>query len=108
MPYDLTLSLVHLDHLPQQLFHAFSFRTDRRHHRHPDHLSHLLVIESGPGTFQLVVHIQGDHTLHVHVDQLRGQVEITFQVRRVYHIDNHVGSVIHDILPDIFLLIRIS
>ena len=61
------------DRLPQ-IFHSEAIAGDCRDNRHADHLSEQFRVEMVAGAFQLVVHVQCNHHLAVHVDQLGGEI----------------------------------
>ena len=50
---------------------------------------------------QLIVHVQGHHGPKVHVDDLRGQVQVPFDVGGVHDIDHNVRHRIDQVLPDV-------
>ena len=56
----------------------------------------LDVIQFVAAAFQFVIHIQCDDHTHIHVNQLGGKIEITFQVGRVCHIDDYIRSFFND------------
>ncbi len=80
----------------------------RRHHRHAEQSLKFTVIQNVSLFFQLVVHIQGNHHLKVHVDELGGQEEVPFQVGRIHNIQYHVRLVVDYGMADIFFLRAVS
>ena len=94
-------TLVHLDDMAEQLFHALARLERRGHHRHAEQGTQRREVHMVAATFKLVVHIQGAHHLDVHVDKLRRQVEVALQVAGVDNVDHHIGHLFHQVLPDI-------
>ena len=50
---------------------------------------------------KLVIHIQGTYHTHIHIHQLRRQVKVALEIRRVNHIDDHIGMLLHQVFTDI-------
>ena len=52
----------------------------------------------------LVKHIQGTHHLHVHIDQLGGEIEVSLQITGIDDVDNDIGCLVNDLFTYIQLL----
>ena len=102
------LLLIDLDHPFKKRVNAKTGLTDRRDDGRSDHLPQRVIVELVPLSLQFVIHIQGDHHPLVHVDQLRGQVEVALQVRAIHHVDHHVGLLLVEVLAHIQLLRRVG
>ena len=76
--------------------------------RHADHLAEELAVEADTGTVEFVDHVQGYDHAAVHVDKLGGQIEISFEIRSIHHINYNVRSFITEIFPDIEFLRRVG
>ena len=87
----------------EKLFYAFSGATDGRQHRHTEQLTELYVIQRVPASFQFVVHVKRDNHAHVHVNKLGSEVEITFQVACIHHVDDNVRCFLDDVFTHIKL-----
>ena len=79
---------------------------DRGDHRHAEPgFQHLQVDLQAPALGH-VHHVQDDDDRHSHLEKLEGQAEPPAQVRRVDHIDDHVGTVFEQEPPGDALLQR--
>ena len=94
-------AFVSLDDDMEELVDALSRTTDGWHHRHPNQFAQLLVIQLVSACFQFIEHVQCNHHLHVHVDELRGEIEVALQIRRIHYVDDKVRSFLNDVLADI-------
>ena len=65
---------IHLDNPVEQFFDAEARFADGRDDRAAYHACQRFVIELVTGLFQFVVHVEGNHHLYVHIDQLGSQV----------------------------------
>ena len=87
----------------EQLPDAPSRCEDGRHHGHSQQHSQFLIVYVVATVFHLVVHVQGAYHGHVHVYELRGKVEVAFQVRCVYHVDDDVRRLVHELFAHVEL-----
>ena len=78
------------------------------HHRHAEHRAQMLVIEYGAARFEFVVHVERHDHLGIDVDQFGGKIEITFEIRGHYGVDDHVGRVVHQMAAHVQLFGRIG
>lgn len=101
-------AFVNIDNHMEQLFNAFSATADRRQHRNSEQLAELHIIQRVSTGFQLIVHVQCNHHAHIHVNQLGGEIEIAFQVGRVYNIDNDIRRFIDNVPADIDFFGRVG
>ena len=101
-------AFVNLDDIVEKLVYPDRRTAHRRHHRHADQLAQFFMVELVSAGFKLVVHVQGDDHLHIHVDELGGQIEVPFQIGCVHHIDDDVRGFLDDVLAYIDFLRRIS
>ena len=102
------VGLVEVYHRAEQLFHAAPRGEHRGHHRHPEEAAQLVVVHVVAPLLGLVKHVQGAHHAQVHVDELRGEVEVALEVGRVYHVDHHVGRLLDDLLAHVEFLGRVG
>ncbi len=58
--------------------------------------------------FQFVVHVEGNHHTHVHVNQLAGQVQVAFQVGSIDDIDHDVRLFFFQVFAYIELFRRVG
>ena len=101
-------TLVTLDDDVEELLDARPCASYGRHYRHPDQFAQLLVVQLVATALQLVVHVQCHHHHHVHVDKLCGEVQVSFQVRAVYHVDDDVRHLLDDVLAHVNFFGRVS
>ena len=105
---NIVATFVTLDDDVEKLVNAYSRASYGRHHRHTDQFAQLLVVQLVTAVLQLVVHVQCHYHHHVHVDELRGEVKVSFQIRAVYHVHDDVRSLVDDVLAYIDFLRRVS
>ena len=72
--------LVYLDYGIEKLVYSPSRRCYRRHERDSEHFTEGFVIELSVSFLQLVIHVEVDHHRQVHVYELRGQIQVAFQI----------------------------
>ena len=107
MPYGRLFVLEYFGYGIEQPADAGSLRSDRRNDRNAQHAAQVFVIEPCAGLFHLIVHVQGDDHLDVHVDKLRGEEQVAFQVGRIDDVDHHVRHFAQDVGANIQLFGRI-
>ena len=66
------------------------------------------MVELVSACLKLVVHVQGNDHLHIHVNELCGQVKVAFKVRCVHHIDDHIRSFFNDMFAYIDFFWRVG
>ena len=57
---------------------------------------------------QFVIHVQRHDHRHIHVDELGCEVEVTFQVRGIHHVDDDIRCLLDDIFSYIEFFRRVS
>ncbi len=81
---------IYVNHTLKQLFNTISFGADGRYDWNPDHFRQRMVIEFIPLINHFVMHVQCNDHFYIHIDQLGGEVKISFQVFTVENIDYHI------------------
>ena len=99
--------LVDLDDGVEQFRDTPAVAAHRRADGHAQQASQLLRVQLVAFVLQLVVHVQGHHGPEVHVDDLRRQVQVPFNVGGVHDIDHDVRHRIDEVLPHIQLFWRV-
>ena len=94
-------TFVNTDNNVKKIFDAFARTRNGRNHRNTKEFTQFHVIQRVATGFQFIVHIERHHHTHVHVNQLGSEVQITFQIGRIYHIDNNVRCFINNMMTDI-------
>ena len=84
------LLFINLDDPVEQFFDAESAPAHCRDNGAADHAGQRFIVKLVPGIFQLVIHVQGNDHLHIHVNQLGCQVKVALQVGSIYHIDDNI------------------
>ena len=87
---ELTGSLVYLNHRTKQFFDTHAILEGCGYHRCTKQGAEGIEIDMIATTLKLIVHIQGTHHADVHIHQLCGEVEVTFNIRRVDNVDDHI------------------
>ena len=59
-------------------------------------------------SFQFIVHVEGDDHTHIHVDQLAGQIQITFQVGSIDYINHDIRLFFIQVLANVELFRSVS
>ena len=90
-----------LDDLVEQLVDAFAAASGGRHDRHAEEGAELVDVKLVAALLELVEHIEGHHHREVHVDELGGEVEVALEVAAVHHVEDDVGILLDDMLPDV-------
>ena len=78
------------------------------HHRTAQCLAQLPDIDLIPVAPHNIHHIQRNHDGNPHFGQLRGQIEIAFDIGGVHQIQNGVRPLLHQIIPGNHFLQRIG
>ncbi len=97
----------HVDDGFEQLADAFPAVGHGRDDRDADHAGQTAVIELRARFLQLVEHVQRDDHLEVHVDELRGEKQVAFEVRGIDHVDDHVGHFAEQVAAHVELFGRV-
>ena len=71
-------------------------------------LPKLLEVNLVPRAIHQVHHVDGHHHRHADLGQLRGQVEITLDVRAVHNVQDRGGLLVHQKVPRDLLLERVG
>ena len=87
----------------EQLLHPFPILKRGRYHRRTEERRQHLQVNGVTATLKLIIHIQGTYDGEVHVKQLCRQIEVALDIRRVNHVDNHIGSLLCEVLTHIKL-----
>ena len=88
----------------EEFLHALTGGEDGRHHGHTEELGKLVVIYMVASLYRLVEHVQRYHHVYVHINELGGEVEVALQVGCVDDIDDHIRSLLHQLLAYIKFL----
>ena len=88
--------------------HAFVLHGADGHHGNAQGRAELLHLHRAPVGPQLVHHVEGEDRGHLQLQELEGQVQVAFDIRRVDDIDDGVGLFLDDkvLRHDFFLRIR--
>ena len=97
-----------LDDLVEKAADAVAAASGSRHDRHPEEGAELVDVELVAAFLELVVHVEGHHHRDVHVDKLRGEVEVALEVAAVHHVEDDVGVLFDDVLADVQFFGRIG
>ena len=62
----------------------------KRNHRHTETFSEDIQIQMQAALFRDVDHVRRNHHRDLHVNKLRGQEQVTFDIRGINNIDNEV------------------
>ena len=101
-------TLVHLDDGAEEVLHASSALERCGHERHAEERAQRGQVDAVAALLKLVVHVQRADHRHIHVHQLRGEVEVALQIGGIDHVDDHVGHLLHQMSPDVELLGRVA
>ena len=93
--------------MSHQLIDAFIFRRRNRHDRYAEVTLHAVDVDGAAIALQLVHHVEGDHHRDVQLDQLHGEIEVSFNVGGIDDIDDAFRSVVQDKLTGDDLLARV-
>ena len=93
--------LIDLDDHAKEILDTHAALERRGHHRHTKEGAQCRQVYLVATTFKLVVHIQGAHQTEVHVDKLRRQIEVAFQVRGVDDVDDHIRHLFRQVLTHV-------
>ncbi len=75
-----------------------------RTYRHSQKVAQLLGIQLVTFRLQFVIHIQSHYDSEVHIDYLRRQIKIPFDVGCVHHVDYDIGNILDKIFADVEFL----
>ena len=103
-----TGAFIHLYDGAEEFLHAHAVLERCGHHWHTKQRTECLQVYGIATPLKLIVHVQGTHQPDVHIYQLRREIEVTFEVRRVDDVDNHIRHLIREVLAHIELLGRIA
>ena len=101
-------TLIHLNHGAEQLFNTHTVLKRRGNQWCTQQCGEHFEIHLVTALLKFVIHIQGAHYRQVHIQQLRGQIKIALQIRRVNHIDDNIGNIVCQMLAHIKFLRRIA
>ena len=90
--------LINGDDGVEKLGDSFSAAAHRRTDGNTQKDSQLLFVQLVPLVLQFVVHVQGHHQPEVHIDELRGKVEVSLDVGGVHYVDDDVGHALQQML----------
>ena len=93
--------LVEIHDLGHHLLDAGASRGDRRDDGEAEEFAEGVDIKLVAVFLQFVVHIEGHHHGHVHVDELGGEEEVAFEVRGIDDVEHDVGVLLHNVLADV-------
>ena len=94
-------SLIQTDNNVEQVVNAFARTTYCWYHRYSQQFAQLVVVQFVAAVLQGIVHVQCHYHAHVHINKLGREVEITFQVACIHHVDDNVGCFLDDVFTHI-------
>ena len=97
-------SFIHLDDGVEEFVNTTSTLEDRGNHRESQQFTQLLRLNMITTLLGLIKHIQGTHHLHVHIDQLGGEIKVSLQITGIDDVDNDIGCLVNDLFTYIQLL----
>ena len=89
------------DDYVEERIDTLSVAADGRYNGDSQQFSQFFVIQDIPAMLQHVIHIQCDDHPDIHVNQLRGQVEVALQISRIDYVDDYVRSFLNDVFSHI-------
>ena len=89
------------DHRIEKFGDPFTAAADRRAHRDAEQVAELGGVEPVALRPQFVVHVQRHDDAEVHVDELRGEIEVAFDIRGVDDVDDDVRHGFDQVLAHI-------
>ena len=88
-----------VDRMADQLIHALIFGGGDRDHGHAEHGFHFIDLEGTAVAGDFVHHIQGNYHRRLHLQQLHGKIEVTFDVGGVDDVDDGFGLLVQNKIP---------
>ena len=107
MPYTGVTILINIYQFFEKFIHANALGSHSRNDGNAKHLAQCIVFELHATLFQLIIHIQGNNHLYIHINKLRSQEQIPFQIRGIDNIDNNIGHFFHYMRSHIQFLRRV-
>ena len=92
----------------EQVFHPTSSLEDSRYDRCSEEFTYLFVVHIVATFLSFVEHIEGAHHSQVHVDELCGEIQVTFEVACVDDIDYYVRRFLNNLFSHIQFFWRIG
>ena len=96
--------LVDADNRLEELVYALAAARHGGDHRRAEQFAERSVVEPVPALFDFVIHVQRHDHRQIHVDELRREVEVALQVRRVDDVEHHVGRLLDELPAHVALL----
>ena len=97
-------ALVHIDYDVEKGVDTLAGLEDRWDDGRTEESGEDIAVECVAAGLHLVVHIEGADHLEVHVDELRREVEIAFEVAGVDDVDDDIGRLLDKLFADVHLL----
>ena len=94
-------TFVEIDNDMEKTVYSDIFLANSRYHRNTEQIAQQAVIKGITAGFQFIVHIEGYYHAYIHIDKLGSKIEITLQVGRIDHINDHIRRFINDVAADI-------
>ena len=101
---DVVGTFIHVDDDMEQQVDVAATLKRSGNHGHAEQGTQRVNIQLVAAPLGLVIHVQSTHHSEVHVQQLRGEIEVALEVARVDHVDDDVGTLLEQMLPHIQLL----
>ena len=96
-----------VDGMADQFIDALVLHCGNRHHRNAQRLFQRVYVDRAAVFAHLVHHVQRQHHRHIQLDQLNGQIQVSFDVRSVQYVDDPVRALLqqkfarHDFLAGV-------
>ena len=80
----------------EEFVNAIASAAYSRDNRHTQEISQLLDVKLVSVCRKLVIHVEGHHHSQVHVDELRGKVQVSLEIGRVDYIHDDIRHVLNE------------
>ena len=85
----------------KKLFHSLTALEYRWNHGHTKEFGQLVDIDFITTPLGLIKHVECTHHAQVHINELRCEIEVAFEIACVKHIDDNVGCLVYDLFAHI-------
>ena len=92
----------------KQRLNSFACLKYRGQHGYAQEVGKLFKIDVITTLLRFIKHIQSTNHGHVHINKLRREIKIAFQITTVDDIDDHVGILLNELFTHIKFLWRIG
>ena len=101
VPYCIVLAFEQLYYRVQQLVKSLAVPCNGRYHGNTHHGSQVFVVYLCTAGKQLIVHVERNDSAQVHVNEFRGEVKVTLQIRCHNRVYDDVGHLLKEMATDI-------